>query len=206
MSYSSLHAFFRMPQPVPKKAAEPAEPADPVAVAPEDPTDPVAVAPAALAAKVPVPLRANSIVHADGREYYLGDMPGSLQYSKTKEEVLSIPNIEQKDSDCGMIQIPATPDLLSRFVPDTVTGRRGDWELLVVFKGEGAGGEVWLKGAMRNKHTGLIALMTSTNSRENITKNGNRALKSLDPAWTIGWYRMGAPMCFWRSLVAALTK
>jgi hypothetical protein len=149
-------------------------------------------------------LKPNSIKHADGNEYYLGDLPGTLQYKKTKEELSTIPNISLQDSDCGYVQVPATPDLLPRFVPKTATGNKGDWELLVVFTSPLDGKEIWQKAALRDKKTGLVALMTSTNKEENITSHGNRALKSLDKNWYVGFYRMGAPMVFWRAVVAAL--
>jgi hypothetical protein len=160
-------------------------------------SDPIAPAPDAA-----TPLKPNSIKHADGNEYYLGNLPGTLQYKKTKEELTSIPNINNQDSDCGYVQVPATPDLLKRFVPNTATGKGGDWELLVVFQSSGA--ETWMKAALRDKKTGLIALMTSTNKVENITSRGNRALASMEAGWHIGFYRMGAPMVFWRALAAAL--
>lgn len=156
--------------------------------------DPVAIAP-----KI-VSLKPNSIKH----EYYLGDLPGNLQYKKTKEELTTIPNILQEDSSCGYVQLPASGDLLKRFVPNTATGKKGDWELLVVFTSPLDGQEVWQKAALRDKKTGLIALMTCTNKEENITGRGNRALKSMDADWHIGFYRMGAPMVFWRAVTAAL--
>ncbi len=163
-------------------------------------------------------LKPNSIARRDGgTEYYLGDLPGRLQYKKTKEELTTIQNITQTGSDCGYAQIAATADLLPRFIPDTDTGRKATWELLVVFKSEGqregqstgelkgkVQKEIWMKAALRNTTTGEIALMTCTNSKENITRHGNRALKSLDGDWWVGFYRMGAPMVFWRAVAAAV--
>lgn len=160
-------------------------------------SDPVAI--------VSTSLKPNSIKHAcGGNEYYLGNLPGTLQYKKTKEELTSIPNINNQDSDCGYVQLEVTPDLLKRFVPNTATGKKGDWELLVVFTSALDAKEVWQKAALRDKKTGLIALMTSTNKQENITSNGNRSLDSMEAGWHIGFYRMGAPMVFWRALAAAL--
>lgn len=150
-------------------------------------------------------LKPNSIKHDNGgNEYYLGNLPGTLQYKKTKEELTSIPNITLQDSDCGYIQVPATTDLLKRFVPDTPTGKKGDWELLVVFTSKALIGQTWMKAALRDKKTGLIALMTSTDDEKNITLYGNRALKSLEKGWYIGFYRMGAPMVFWRAVAASV--
>lgn len=160
-------------------------------------------------------LKPNSIVHRDGQEYYLGDLPGTLQYKKTREELISITNLDHQDSDCGYAQVAVTADLTKRFVPNTDTGRKGDWELLVVFKSntehEGTGelrgkkiNEAWMKAALRNKKTGEVALMTSTNNKNNITRHGNRALDSLEAGWFVGFYRMGAPMVFWRAVAAAV--
>ena len=144
-------------------------------------------------------LRVNSIAG----EYYHGDLPGTLQYKKTKAELTTIPNIYQLDSDCGYVQIPPKADLLKRFVPDTPTGRNGDWKLLVVFQ-KVAESEIWMKGALLNRKDGCIALMTCTNEKEHIERRDNRALKSLEDGWFVGHYRMGAPMIFWRALAAAL--
>ena len=148
-------------------------------------------------------LRANSIKHDGGSEYYLGDLPGNLQYKKTRTELTTIPNISHRDSDCGFIQIPTSAELLKRFVPATKTGKRGDWELLVVFQ-RTVGSETWMKAALLNKKDGCIALMTCTNNKEHIVRRGNRAIKSLEAGWYVGHYRMGAPMIFWRALAAAL--
>lgn len=149
-------------------------------------------------------LRPNSIKHGEGSEYYLGDLPGNLQYKKTKEELTTIPNIGMEDSDCGFIQIPKSPELLKRFIPATKTGRDGDWELLVVFQRGGGATEIWMKAALLNKKDGCIALMTCTNNEDNILRRGNRAIKSLEEGWFVGHYRMGAPMIFWRALAAAI--
>jgi hypothetical protein len=150
----------------------------------------------------------NSIVYADGgAEYYLGDLPGRLQYKKTVHELTTIPNIGTLDSDCGFVQIPVSPTLSKRFVPNTKTGRAGDWELLVVFKSErDEGKEIWMKGALRNKKDGRIALMTCTDKEATILKYKNRAIPSMERGWFVGHYRMGAPMVFWRAVAAAVAE
>jgi len=60
--------------------------------------------------------------------------------------------------------------------------------------------EIWLKGALLNKPTGQVALLTSTNDPENIRKNGSRTVKTLDGTWHVGHYRMSAPIYFWKEL------
>ena len=71
---------------------------------------------------------------------------------------------------------------------------------ILVMKAERENGVCCVKGALENKQTGEIALMTSTNSEEYITSRGHRAIKSHDPEWFVGHHRMAAPMVFWREL------
>ena len=132
-------------------------------------------------------------------EYYLGDLPGTLQYKKTKAELSTITNLEE-GADCGYVQLAPTAEILARLIPNTPTGRKGDWELVLAMESRSLEGEIWLKGALLDKKTGLIALMTSTNGEKNITSRGNRAMKSHADSWFIGRYRMGAPMIFWQTL------
>lgn len=148
-------------------------------------------------------LKANSVHNEGGAEYYHGDLPGTLQYKKTRAELTTIPNIAHLDSDCGYIQIPPKSDLMGRFVPATATGKGGDWTLLVVFQ-KTDGSEIWMKAALLNRRDGCIALMTCTNDADNIVRRGNRAIQSMEEGWYVGHYRMGAPMIFWRALAAVL--
>lgn len=60
--------------------------------------------------------------------------------------------------------------------------------------------EIWIKDALENRATGKIALLTTTNSRQNIVSSGNRAIQSQDPDWFVGQYRMCAPLIFWKEL------
>ena len=61
-------------------------------------------------------------------------------------------------------------------------------------------GEIWLKAALQDRLTGNIALLTSTNKKENL----KRPLKTLEPAWYVGHYRMSAPVVFWKELLNRL--
>jgi hypothetical protein len=150
-------------------------------------------------------LRANSVPYPDGNEYYLGSLPGNLQYKLLKEELTTIPNIHLKDSDCGFIQITPTLEMEKRFIPDTTTGRSGDWQLLTVFQRSDES-EIWMKAALLNKKDGCIALMTCTNNKQNIINRKNRSINSMEPGWYIGHYRMGAPMVFWRAVSAKVAE
>jgi hypothetical protein len=151
--------------------------------------------------KYKMSLKPNSIK----AEYYLADLPGTLQYKKSPAELVSVPNLDVRDDDAGYMQVIPEEIYLNRLIPNTPTGRAGDWKLLLVFKRE-FDGEVWIKGALLNKKTNRIALMTTTNAEENITKRNNRAIKSKQKGWFVGHYRMGAPMVFWRAVAAEARK
>ncbi len=138
------------------------------------------------------PLRLSSIPH----EYYHGNLQGTLQYNKTKEELVSIPNIQAGET-LSFVLDEHSLENKKRLLPHTKSYQ--DYTLLLVMKRE-FGDEIWLKGALQHKETGKISLMTTTNSRENITSRGNRALKSNEDGWFVGFYRMAAPMCFWKEL------
>lgn len=137
-------------------------------------------------------LRLSSIAH----EYYLGDFQGTLQYKKTRDEILNISNIKD-DESIGFILEEHTAENKARILPHTK--RPEDFTIILMMKRH-VGEEVWIKGALQHKETGLITLMTATNGKDNIIKKGNRALKSNDKDWFVGFYRMAAPMCFWKEL------
>ncbi len=62
------------------------------------------------------------------------------------------------------------------------------------------GEAIWLKAALMDMDTGKVALLTSTNARENLEREGHQAATTLDGAWFVGRYRMCAPIVFWREL------
>jgi len=153
-------------------------------------------------------------------EYYLGDLPGNLQYSKDAEELIKAALLHN-DNEYGNSQMNHngfvleyhTPENLQRLIPDTTTGNDGEWKLILVMKKvmgtssgqidqtNNNGPDIWLKGALLNKKTGKIALMTSTNNPTNMA----RAIQSRDPKWYVGHYRMSAPIIFWCELANRLT-
>ena len=132
-------------------------------------------------------------------EYYLGDKPGSLQYSKEPEEILECLCIEDRQT-LGFELCEHSLENLQRVTPNTKKGKQ-DWKILLIMKSERENGVTWLKAALQNRKTGKIALLTSTNSKENL----NRPIKTLDSEWFVGHYRMSAPIVFWRELVNRLT-
>ena len=131
-------------------------------------------------------------------DYYLGDKPGTLQYKKEIQELISINSSFNPEADYknGFELEIHSQENLKRLTPDTDTGNSNDWKLLLVIKKISSDNTVWLKGALLNKNTTEIALMTSTNKPEHL----NRKIKSLDSEWFIGHYRMAAPLFFWEEL------
>ena len=135
-------------------------------------------------------------------EYYFGDLPGTLQYSKDPIEIMNL-DIEENNTDYvqdnnGFVLTEHTVANLRRVVPDTVLGRevKNNSRILLLMKREDPDGTIWLKVALQNKSTLQIALLTSTNNEAQLS----RSLKTEDPDWFVGHYRMCAPMAFWREL------
>lgn len=130
-------------------------------------------------------------------EYYLGDLPGTLQYSKEADEIINT-ELPDDDNTCGYILCEHSLENLQRVTPQTQRHIR--WKIILMMKMENELGETWLKAALLNKDTGKIALLTSTNHRNNIVRRGNRPVRTLDANWVVGHYRMSAPIAFWKEL------
>jgi len=130
-------------------------------------------------------LKMSSVKH----EYYLGGLPGIIQYKKSREEIISL-NLES-NAESGYVLCEHSKENLNRLTPHTQRGKLG--KILLVMKCE-KDDELWLKGAFMNEKC-EIALLTSTNS-----KNLKRPIKTLEPGWNVGHYRMSAPLCFWNEL------
>jgi len=140
-------------------------------------------------------------------EFSFGGNLGVIQYEIPPKELLE-----------GLVDFPETDDLkngfkladhseknINRLIPDTETGRSGSWYPLLIMKKKeiknSGDKEIWLKAALLNLNTGNIALITSTNSHENIGQHGNRWVSSKENNWVIGRYKMFAPLYFWKELV-----
>ena len=133
-------------------------------------------------------------------EYYLGDLPGSLQYAKEQKEILDCLSCENPDA-CGynLCDDAEIAENYNRVIPNTKTGTHGEWKILVLMKAE-KDGVVWLKAAMLNKKTSKIGLMTGANNSERL----NRPINAVEDGWFVGHYRMSAPIVFWGELVKQL--
>ena len=137
--------------------------------------------------------KVSSIPH----EYYLGDLPGNLQYAKSSEEIINS-QLEDDDNDCGYKMCEHSLENLNRVMP--LSQQKNDWKILLMMKNEREDGEIWLKAALMNMRTGDVALLTSTNSENNLLRRGHRSVKTIDCILFVGHYRMSAPICFWKEL------
>ena len=147
----------------------------------------------------PIPLRVSSSPHS----YYHGDFQGTLQYHKSKTELIAITDFSDTETN-GFVLEEHTLDNKRRVMPHTKNP--DDYKIILAMKRttpdpmEPGANIVWLKLALEHNETGEIALLTASNNERNITNQGNRAIKSNEPGWFVGFYRMSAPMCFWREL------
>ena len=131
-------------------------------------------------------------------EYYLGDLPGTLQYAKDPKEILSCLSCDNPD-DCGYVfcDEDEITENYNRVIPNTKMGNDGVWKILVLIKAE-KDGVVLLKAAMLNKNTGNIGLMAGTNKR---SQRLNFSIDAIEEGWFVGHYRMSAPIMFWNELI-----
>lgn len=144
-------------------------------------------------------LKPNSVPH----EYYCGDLPGTLQYKKDPAALkamntLAFP-LSAADEEWSIMRI--TDETKLRLLP--TSQKPAHWRLITAMK-RTRGETIWLKGAFIHETTGKVALLTAASSAEAITGHGNRALKTHDGHYHVGFYRMGAPIVFWRQVQAVL--
>ena len=142
-------------------------------------------------------------------EFYLGDKPGTLQYSMDKDAILGAVREYDTNSDTwsqkNIHQFvyedldPDNQENLNRIMPANGKYKKEKWEIIFIREYKYKNGDdktVWLKGAMKNTKTGKIALMTSTDHGDLM----NRPIKTKTPGWFVGHYRMSANMSFWEEL------
>lgn len=132
-------------------------------------------------------------------EYYLGDLPGNIQYNKSKSEIIATHDIS--DDDTRGYEL-AEHSIENKLRTLTHTKNPDDYKVLLVMK-RVDGEAIWLKVAFEHKQTGDIALLTCSNGLQNFVQG--RPMKSHCDGWYVGRYRMCAPMCFWRELKNRLT-
>ena len=125
-------------------------------------------------------------------EYYFGDKPGTLQYKKKSDDLLSI-ELPENTEACGLYLCEHSLENLRRITP--LAQKKTDFKILLMMSSE-KDGEIWLKAALQDRTTGNIALLTATNKKEIL----KRPIKTLDGTWYVGHYRMSAPVVFWKEL------
>ena len=130
-------------------------------------------------------------------EYYFGDLPGNLQYSKDIQEIIDT-DLPSDEDTCGYVLCEHSYENLKRVIP--VSQKNTNWKILLMMRKDGLDGEIWLKAALLNRDTYKVALLTSTNNSNNIKRRGSRSVKTMDETWAVGHYRMSAPICFWSEL------
>ena len=133
-------------------------------------------------------------------EFYLGDMPGTLQYKKTPEELVTIETepIAGYDYTNGYYLEEHSLANLERLIPK-LKSCDGEWKLLLVIKKMFIN-VVILKGALLNKKTNQIGLFTSVNNDTYFMDEGFKTIETNDEKWVVGNVRMSAPMFFWNEL------
>lgn len=125
-------------------------------------------------------------------EYYFGDKPGTLQYKKKSDDLLSI-ELPENTEVRGFYLCEHSLENLRRITP--LAQKKTDFKILLMMSSE-KDGEIWLKAALQDRTTGNIALLTATNKKEIL----KRPIKTLDGTWYVGHYRMSAPVVFWKEL------
>ena len=140
-------------------------------------------------------------------EYFLGGLPGTIQYEMSKDEILQcIPeNLEEindtqiNDSNRWFVAEHSLENI-QKSVPHKRTKFKniGKYRVLLIMKHQNTNSTTcWYKIALINKNTDKIALFTSTNNKDDL----NRPIKSQYIGYYIGHYRMSAPIYFWKELI-----
>ena len=128
-------------------------------------------------------------------EYYCGDLQGTLQLRKDPRQLVNLHTDDlPDDSDKAWSIDEVNAENSAKLMRKNM--KVSNHELLCVTRNVGNDGSIWLKGAVYNKTTGLVALLTATNNRARV----DRPLDSHDPTYVIGHYRMCAPKIFWDHL------
>lgn len=146
-------------------------------------------------------------------------MAGQLQYKLNRGQLNAVKIDHLGDSESldvlpllSEVHIPSSDEwtkidpeeyrlILPQLVPKTPTGGKPeDWNILVAWRTIREL-EIWIKAALfKTDAPDLIAVMTATNSKNNIINRGTRAIQSHADKWFIGHYRMSAPLVFWADL------
>ena len=129
--------------------------------------------------------------------------PGLMQYKVSQEVILSLLPNGTKNIDCVYNKdwsfAQHTRENLQKLTPNTKTGRANKWKIILIIKAIQGDDKECLKGALLNKETNEIALMTSLN-KKNADSYRNRLVSSLHKDYKICQCKMIAPLIFWDEL------
>jgi len=142
-------------------------------------------------------------------EYYLdGYLPGVLEYVSVDNIFRLKENLENLVDDPSGLQYSLmfhTDENFKKVVPNIKLGLETSWKLLLIMSTIDNSNNPWIKAAIVNRNTGKLALISSTNTKENISGQcKSRALHSLHTDWFIEKNRLSAPPMFWNELINRL--
>ena len=128
--------------------------------------------------------------------------PGMMQYKVSQEVILSLLPNGTKNINCVYNKdwsfAQHTPENLQKLTPNTKTGKANKWKIILIIKATSEDGKVSLKGALLNKDTNEIALMSSVSKNHDGARC--RLIKSLHKDFKICQCKMIAPLIFWDEL------
>ena len=128
--------------------------------------------------------------------------PGLMQYKVSQEVILSLLPNGTKNINCVYNKdwsfAQHTLENLQKLTPNTKTGKANKWKIILIIKAMREDGKVSLKGALLNKNTNEIALMSSINTKNDDARC--RLVKSLHKDFKICQCKMVAPLIFWDEL------
>jgi len=125
--------------------------------------------------------------------------PGLLQYKINEEDIKNL--IINKNNCVDYFNNykleQHTKEILDILIPDTITGNKHNWSIILVIKSVKDDINICYKGALRNKNTNEIALISSIP----ITREYEyKTIKSKNTRYKICRCKMIAPLIFWEEL------
>ena len=143
----------------------------------------------------------HTLTTTDNISYQISNIPpGQLQYKVSPETVIQFDIEKLRETNVDYrgtfhnIELHTRENLL-RLIPNTETGNSVEWKILLIIR-ETEGNKICLKGALVNKSTNEIALISSLNSARQLGYE-HRLINSHDPEYKVCWSKMIAPLFFW---------
>lgn len=130
-------------------------------------------------------------------EYYPSfiNTPGRIKYDFQEDFFTSLHiNMMECPQDWSIEE--NTPETLRRSIPRTQR-RFLAYNVILILKKE-LNGEIWYKIALQNPTDKTIAIITTTNSNENLRTRGVRnGVPTIEGNWVMARYRTTAHLYFW---------